>query len=398
MNSVTEAEAEILSDATLLEPETIPPREAHGRILRETITADRDLPPFDRVTRDGITIAAQEGVTSFRIEATQYAGQSPLTLQDPATGCIQIMTGAALAHGCNAVIQYEDLTIEGDQATLRPGLTVSAGQNIHSRGSDGREGDKLLTPGCLLNGPRLGLIASTGRDRVLVSPFPSVAVVSNGDELIDVGLPVEPWQIRPSNNYAVAGTLQHRGFPKVSSIHLPDDPGELRDSLEATLASHRVVILSGGVSAGKRDYIPATLDALGVEKRLHKISQRPGKPMWFGSGPDGQSVFALPGNPISTIVCLHRYVLPFLETIMGAPAPAPTHVVLTEDIRFDHALTYFRPVKISFSQDGVCQATPIDYHGSGDLFVLAESDGFVELDRDTNQFPAGTAVPYHPWL
>lgn len=400
MISVHEADKRIQDQTRVLPAETVALRRAAGRVLREDIRADRDMPPFHRSIRDGIAVSRAawlDGQRSFRIEATQFAGQPRHTLQDAAGGCIQIMTGAALPIGCDEVLQYEDLTIEGGTATVNPGVVMEDLQYVHPRASDRRAGDTLLEPGCYLNGPRIGIVASTGTSTVRVAPFPRIAMLSNGDELVDVGQPIEPFQVRLSNNYAVAAALERNGAPEVTVTHVPDDPDRIEMELARLLDTHDLLVLSGGVSAGKTDFIPAALERLSVRQVFHKVSQRPGKPLWFGVSRNHQPVFALPGNPVSTLTCLHRYVVPHLERMMGAKAgPAPT-AILSEQIRFEPAFTSFRPVRELHTDPGTTVVSPVVYHGSGDHTALASSTGFVELDAGTTVFAAGTEAPYIRW-
>ena len=399
--TVREAEHTILDAVPRLAPLSVPLAAAPGRILRGDVTADRDLPPFDRVMMDGVAFAFHAwcgGVRCFHIEGTAAAGGTAATLQEPAAGCVQVMTGAVLPLGSDTVVPCEELEVAGDCATVGDEKRPERGQFVHRQGSDGRKGDRLLAAGRRLRAPCIGLAASAGAAELLVSPFPRVAVVSNGDELVDLDRPVLPHQIRPSNNYGMAAALALRGFDTITNHHLPDDPEVIRQRLEQILAGHDVVVLSGGVSAGKLDFVPEALRELGMDKRFHKVSQRPGKPMWFGTAPTGAPVFALPGNPVSALVCFHRYVLPALDHMMGA-APSPKEKIrLGQDIHFEPPLTGFRPVRREMDADGTPCAVPVRYHGSGDLSVLAASDGFVEMDRAQSRFAAGSWLPFTAWM
>lgn len=399
MITVPEAERTILESIEKCSAARVPLADAQGHILRQPIDADRDLPPFDRVTMDGIAVAANtsRSVRTYRIEAMQPAGAEPLALVQPGGGCIQVMTGAVLPKGCDSVIPVEEISIDGESATVSANLKLTMGQFVHRQGSDEEMGATLLHSGCVLTSPRIALAATTGIAEILVTPFPKVAVVSNGDELVDIGTPVLPHQIRPSNNYGMLAALKRRGFRNVTNAHLPDDPGIIENGLRQLLESHDAVVLSGGVSAGDRDFIPRALANLGVKSLFHKVSQRPGKPMWYGTAEAGQPVFALPGNPISTLACFHRFVLPALNYMMAANPPDPIYAQMGEAESFDLPLTYFRPVRETSGKDGILRVVPARYQGSGDLAVLAKSDGFVELAQDINAFPEGTVVPYTRW-
>ena len=233
--------------------------------------------------------------------------------------------------------------------------------------------------------------------RVRVSSQPAIMIVSTGDELIEPGDPIADYQVRRSNAYAVAATLRTRGFGRVGDDHVPDDEGLLHERLALHLTTHEVLILSGGVSMGRFDLVPKVLAQLGVQQIFHNIAQRPGKPMWFGIGPQGQSVFGLPGNPVSTLVCLIRYVIPAIAEAMGTRRAAPERLALAAPVTFQPPLTYFLPVSIEHDDWGRPWATPRPPNGSGDFLSLAGTDGFVELPPGPNTYPKGFVTSLYRW-
>lgn len=400
MISVQEAEQLIARSLSALPSEACPVSQAHGRILREDLRADRDLPPFDRVMMDGIAFAwspTEKGKRRYAIEGTALPGEPARSLRDRAHGCLQVMTGAVLPEGCDCVAPYEELTISGREAILAEGVRPALMQYVHRRGSDRKQGDLLLAKGCRLHSAQIAVAASTGRTHLEVACRPSIAVVSNGNELVDIGRPVEPFQIRPINNYSLQGALLRRGLPAVATFHTRDDRAEMADCLRAVLGGHDLVILTGGVSMGRHDYVPGVLKDLGVEVVFHRVRQRPGKPFWFGLSRDKKPVFALPGNPVSALVCCHRYVLPQVERAMGARPEEPEYAELTEDITFDLPLALFAPVSLACTSGGRLTATPVPFNNSGDFASLAESDGFVELEAERHAFAAGTAARLWRW-
>ncbi len=176
-----------------------------------------------------------------------------------------------------------------------------------------------------------------------------------------------------------------------------DDPEEMRQTLQTILSGFDVIILSGGVSMGRYDYIPRVLEELAVAPIFHKVTERPGKPLWFGTTNDGKPVFGLPGNPVSTMMSMHRYVLPNLGKAMGLRAEKSEFSRLTTDIEFSANLTYFPPVTLVLADDGVTEATPARYNNSGHFTAIGTSDGFLELPAETHHFPAGTMVRVHRW-
>jgi molybdopterin molybdotransferase len=392
----SQAEASIRERVTLLPAQFEPLVNLVGAVLREPIVATRDQPPFDRVTMDGIAIASHSGRREFRIAGTQAAGaaQKVLAAQD---ACFEVMTGAALPMGCDCVIPVERITIADGSARLQDDVEPVAGMNVHRRGLDCTAGSTVLEPGTRLGPPEVAVIASAGFARAEVTRTPRIMIISTGDELIEPGAPVNDAQIYRSNVYAVHAALRRRGFTELAQDHLPDDLNTLRVRLAAHLQAHDVLILSGGVSMGKFDYVPQVLTELGVNVAFHKIAQRPGKPMWFGVGPDGQAVYALPGNPVSTLVCLTRYVFPGLMAAMGGAAESVDAVSLTAAVQVKINLTTFLPVRLHVQADGLVQAAPHPTQGSGDFTALLGADGFVELPPGPAVISSGVAVPFYGW-
>ena len=222
-------------------------------------------------------------------------------------------------------------------------------------------------------------------------------VVSTGVELIDPGEPIENFQVRRSNVYGIAALLRTRGFVRVGDDHLLDDAQLLGKRLRLHLDTHDAVILSGGVSMGRFDLVPRVLVELGVREVFHHVSQRPGRPMWFGIGPQGQSVFGLPGNPVSTLVCLSRYVLPALDRAMGLNPLATEKIALAAAVEHTPALTGFLPVKIEIDDWARPWALPQPTNGSGDFTALVGTDGFVELPPGPNTYAKGFVARLHRW-
>jgi molybdopterin molybdotransferase len=396
--SPAEAEALIRAQAAPLPATSLPLTELVGTILRERIVAAYDQPPFDRVTMDGIAFAFsayERGRRSFRIAGTQAAGAPPLTLSDPGH-CIEVMTGAMLPAGCDCVIPVEKIAVADGVAQLAADAAPQSRLNIHARGTDSRRGDELLQPGTRLGPAEVAVIAANGRTHASVSRKPRIAVISTGDELVEPGKPLADWQIHRSNVYAIMAALQRRGFSQPTLDHLPDDPAVLRERLSAHLQSHDMLILSGGVSMGRFDYVPQVLAELNVRVVFHKVAQRPGKPLWFGVGTGGQTVYALPGNPVSTLVCLGRYVFTGLETSLGIAARPPEPIALAERFEVKPALTLFIPTRVAHAQEqrrAVLQPT----RGSGDFTSLIGTDGFVELPSGPGSVAAGTPEALYSW-
>lgn len=380
--------------------ESLPLDEAADRILREPVFAERDQPPFDRVTMDGIALRAgvlAAGQRRFFVRGTQPAGTPALALTSD-EDCIAVMTGAALPAGADAIVPVERLQRDGDEAVVEEGYAPPGGGFVHRRGSDHPGGSLLLTPGTRLGAPEMAVATLGGTATLTVARRPRIAVAVTGDELVEPGAPIADFQIRCSNDRALLAALRARGHSALTRTHLPDDADVLRREIATLHQDNDLLILSGGVSMGEFDLVPGTLAELGVEAVFHRILQRPGLPMWFGVGSNGKPVFALPGNPVSTLVCLVRYVLPALDEAEGVlPAPEPLPVALADTVRFEPDLAWFLPVHLRPREDGGMEAVPRPTHTSGDFVSLVGTDGFVELPRGRTIFPAGHVAPFYPW-
>jgi molybdopterin molybdotransferase len=384
---------------TCLPTVSLPLLQCAGAVLREDIHAERDQPPFDRVAMDGIALqsaAVAAGQRHFQIQATQAAGEPALTLAS-AQHCIEVMTGTPLPVDCDCVVPVEQIGVADGHATLMEGLTVAAGQHLHHRGTDARQGELLLCAGMRLGAPQIAVVAAAGKARVRVASQPMVAVLSTGNELIEPGEPILDHQVRRSNAYAIAAALELHGYPRIATEHLRDDAAELESRLKFHLETHDVLVLSGGVSMGKLDLGPQVLESLGVRCVFHKVAQRPGKPLWFGMAPSGAAVLALPGNPVAAAVCVSRYVLPALAAAQGLRCGPVEQISLAEPVTVTVPLTFFLPVQRVTDAHGCCRAMPKRTHGSGDFTSLAATDGFVQLPPGPNTYPAGFVAPLYRW-
>ncbi|MFD2933263.1 molybdopterin molybdotransferase MoeA [Spirosoma flavum] len=392
MLSVADAFAITQQHRLTLPTETVSLTNASGRVLREAVHADRDFPPFDRVAMDGIAIRFADyeaGQQTFRVAGMQRAGQPQQTLND-SNACLEVMTGAMLPIATDTVIRYEDVTITDGQATITI-EDIQTGQHIHPRATDRRAGNELLPIGTLLGPSAIAVAASVGQTTLTVTALPRVALISTGDELVDVADTPLPYQIRRSNTYMLRAALASLGI-EATLHHIIDDEAVLANRLAILLADNEILILSGGVSAGKADFVPSVLAQLGVQKQFHKVDQRPGKPIWFGTASD-KTVFALPGNPVSTVLCMYRYVMPYLQTSLGL-APTPTrYAQLSESVVFKPNVTYFLSVHLTSEPDGRMLAHPLPGSGSADFANLLAADAFMEFPAERSEFGAGEAFP-----
>lgn len=399
MISVAEADRRLLA-ATLACPSALVPlAAAAGRILAAPALADRPLPPGDRISMDGIALrhaAWAAGQRQFAIQGCARAGQPPPPLA-AADQAVEVMTGALLPPGADTVVRVEDLEVREGVATLRPGVTLKAGQNIHPRGTDAAPGTPLLAAGQRLGAAEIAVLASVGQVPVPVAA-PRIAMLATGDELVPPEATPAAWQLRGSNGPGVCAALALHGYGQATLAWVGDDEAALRRKLAELLASHDLLLLSGGVSMGRYDLVPQVLAALGVHEVFHKIAQRPGKPLWFGQQTGGPVVFGLPGNPVSSLVCLHRYVLPILARASGQPVAVPLLARLASPVKLPNELTLFLPVRLRVSDEAVLLAEPAPTQGSGDFAGLAGSEGLIELPPMGAEAPAGTLARVHRWL
>lgn len=398
MISVEKAENIILAEVRDYGAEIMPFELTLGRVLAENIKADRDLPPFNRVTMDGIAVnykAIENGISSFHIKSTQAAGDAPFEINE-IDHCVEIMTGAALPDSLDTIIRYEDLAIRADVASiLISPVEIKPGQNIHFQGRDKKKGDLVAGMGQLITPAIISLAASVGEAELRVKKLPRIVIISSGDELVEVEQTPLIYQIRKSNNYTVKAVLQQHGLD-AAMIHIPDNPEITKEKIAFCLQNFDVILVSGGISMGKFDYVPRALEEMQVKQLFHKVEQRPGKPFWFGKHDNGALVFAFPGNPVATFICLHRYFLPWLQASLGLNEKPAIRAILGSNITFMPKLKYFLQVKLNVNEHGQLIATPIEGNGSGDFANLADTDAFMELTAEKDKFNKGEV--YKIWV
>ncbi|MFT6972563.1 MAG: molybdopterin molybdotransferase [Roseivirga sp.] len=369
-----------------------------GSILKEDLVADRPFPPFDRVTMDGIAIdfkAFEQGQTVFDIEHTIPAGTAQYSLKNKAC-CVQIMTGAMMPVGADTVIRYEDISIKENKATINI-TELRPKQNVHFRGIDKKQGDLIVKKGVQLGAPEMNIAAAIGKAQLQVLCPPKAMIITTGDELVPINEIPEPHQIRRSGNYGVQALLNQLGI-KTEMHHLKDDKALIKKELKSIIETYSCIVLSGGVSKGKFDYLPEVLEELGVKKHFHKVNQRPGKPFWFGTATNGTTIFALPGNPVSSFMCAAVYIRAWVNASLNLPQ-RNIKVKLGSDVNFMPPLTYFLECAVVYNDQAELMAYPSIGHGSGDFANLVVADGFVVLPEDQNTFKKGEVfdfVPFRP--
>ena len=316
MISVEKALQIILNSTQDFGVEEIPFLKSSGRTLKESIFADRDFPPFNRVTMDGIAvdfISFQNGQRSFLIEGIQAAGSEQITLKNT-ENCIEVMTGAVLPKNTSAVVRYEDLEINNGIAAILID-EIKDLQNIHQQGKDEQKGAVLITKNTQISPAEMGVFATVGKSFVKVAKQPKVMIISTGDELVAVEEIPLAHQIRRSNVFTLVSLLENLKIPSTTN-HISDDKEVLKNTIKEYVETYDVLLFSGAVSKGKYDFLPEVLEELGVQKLFHQVAQRPGKPFWFGQTTSCK-VFAFPGNPVSTFLNCLVYFYPWFYKSMG---------------------------------------------------------------------------------
>ena len=388
-----EALAMVLGQARSFGEETVPLEQAFGRILTGSVRADRDYPPFPRATMDGVAMRStdlENGLRRFFVVETIMAGDIPVRPLGPGE-CYKIMTGAAVPASADTVIRREDLKEE--EGMILPGdQPWRQYQNIARQGEDLIAGSLVIDRPCICEASVIGLLATLGRTSVSVARTPDVGLLTTGNEVVAPGADVGPVQIRNTNRWLLEAVLKKSGAGITDWVHAPDDPAILRRGVERLLEQD-VVIVSGAVSAGDADHVPAALEAAGVRPLFHKIAIRPGKPVWAGVAPKGQMVFALPGNPFSSFVTSLMLIRPYLQACFGLPPTEPLGFLLGTARKKRSPLDEFFPALL---QGTPARLMPTPINTSGDIRLGMQANMLALHPADSGDLKAGEMVLCYP--
>jgi molybdopterin molybdotransferase len=387
MLSYTEAQHIIKSFARSFGTEKVSLDDALGRVLAEKIIADRDYPPFNRAAMDGYAVRLEDfenGIKELKVIGIIYAGNTSDKVIS-AGECFKIMTGAAVPFSANAVIRREDAEEQNQLVSFSVGQ-LKPFQNIARRGEDLQKGIIILEKPERCNASVAGLLASIGKHEVLVKKLPSVAVITTGNEVVDVQQPVNDVQIRNSNFYVLKALLKSWGIKPSFSHHVLDNPDDVRSVIEKALQCD-IVILNGGVSAGDADYVPSVLKQLGVEELFHKVAIRPGKPFWCGCK-QNTMVFALPGNPLSCLVTFTVFIRYYLENCFGVSSSLLS-LPIADERKQRVKLDEFFPVEI---KNVPSEFYPVHFNGSGDIRLGFEAEAFAIHPHDKTVLKKGEII------
>jgi molybdopterin molybdotransferase len=405
----------VLSSLTDLGVESVPLEQSLGRVLRQAVSADRDQPPFNRSAMDGFAVrsseVAAEAGRTHPIVATLAAGSQLPDSADLSHGVVRIATGAAVpegtggagrtgeAGGFDAVIPIEQADVT-DQQVRFDVTSIKPGQNIHRRGSDASAGAVVIAAGTRLSPHHIGIAAAVGATTLAVSGQPIITLLSSGNEVQPTATPtahLQPQQIRNSNAPMVCALLESLGIATLEHVHVDDDPELLLATAREALRRSNLVLTTGGVSVGHRDFLPDIWRQLGLEQIIHGVAIQPGKPVLVCQPPNVNKklVIGLPGNPVSVLVTAHLFVWPVLRRMQGLEAALPwQQVTLSEPIKASPKREVFRACR--WSDDKRRQVQVITWHGSGDLAHTAAAIGLVRLPQQDGPVEPGTPVDFLP--
>jgi len=385
--------------AANLSPKTeiVPLSEASGRILAEHVQADRDYPPFHRSMRDGFAVRSGDvdhtGVT-LKLTGEVRAGQYPQSPVEEGQ-CVEIMTGAPLPAGADAVAMVEHARVEGDWVQIeRP---LKAFENVVCQGSEAAKGRHVLPPGRRLGAGEIGLLASVGKARISVYRKPIVAILPTGDEIVPADQEPEWYQIRNSNSAMLSALAIAAGAAPREMPVGPDEKEALRQMVQEGLKAD-LLLLSGGVSVGKYDFVKEVLAGLGAQFSFQSVALRPGKPVVFGRA-QGTFFFGLPGNPVSSFVTFELFVRPAIQALGGRKFERPQFLRarLGCSLRHKGGFTRFVPAQVE-TRDSEPQVQPVEWQGSGDLVGAAGANCLLVIHPDESTLQAGAWVDVLPRL
>ncbi len=365
-----------------------------GRVLAENVLADRDQPPFDRSTRDGFAVRAAEWSSGHRLRVVgQVRAGEVWAVGEVEIGCaVEIMTGAAVPQGADAVAMIEHVEQSTSEVWAAAERSLREGENVVRQGSEAHQGKALLTAGTTIGAAEVALAAACGRAEVAVYRRPVVAIVATGDELVELDQTPGGHQIRNSNSYALAAMVEAAGGQAARLAIARDTLTDLRERISEGRGSD-LLLLSGGVSAGKYDLVEEVLAECGAEFFFTGVRMQPGKPVVFGRIPRDKSAhergwtyfFGLPGNPVSTQVTFHCFVQPMLRAMCGAEIASPKFVqaTLAEDLKRKAGLTRLLPALLRHDLERP-EVRLVGWQGSGDLGANARANCYAVLpdDRD----------------
>lgn len=386
----------ILANTTSAQSSYRPLADSTGHVLAEDVRSDRPYPPFHRAGMDGYAVKSKDlndGIRKFEVLGTLYAGEDT-NIQPEKGKALKIMTGAPVPEGFDAVIRKEDSSQDGNSVVFTLDA-IFPGKNISQMGEDAVKGDLLVPRGTIINNITMAILSAVGNNPIRVYKKPGVAIISTGSEVIDLDKRPKSFQIRNSNYYALRALLENLGIEPLFHNHISDEKEDLNRAIQKGLESADILILTGGVSKGDKDYVPELLASNGVKKLFHWLKIKPGKPIWFGKKGD-KAVFGLPGNPVSAQVGFKIFVEPYIKKSVNMITSEDIILPLAGEHYKKHDLLQFVNARLT-NINGPTEALPISYHGSGDFISILESQGLFIHPENQNSLAKGALVKFIPW-
>jgi len=388
MISVNEAKKIIQQIVQSLQPERLPLQEAAGLVLAEDIYAPIDIPAFEQSSMDGYAIRFVDRESPLFIAGEMAAGTANHVELQPGQA-FRIFTGAPLPAGADTVVMQEKVRVEAGKLIIED-LQLQQGHNMRHKGAEVYQGTVAMPENTHLSAAAIGFLAGIGLTHVPVFPQPSVSIILTGNELQQPGLPLEFGQVYEANSVMLRIALQKAGIQRVQVFRAADELQVLEDVLNVALESSELILLTGGVSVGDYDFVVQASENCGVVRHFHKIKQKPGKPLFFGSKAD-KIIFGLPGNPSSVLTCFYEYVLPAIEAMLIKPeCIEEVSATLTHDYPKTPGLTHFLKGRYANGK-----ATPLHAQESFRLHSFAQADCFIVLEEAHGDYKAGDPVKVH---
>jgi molybdopterin molybdotransferase len=366
--------------------ETVPPEQAHGRVLADAVLSDRDYPSLRRSLRDGFAVHAADLPGTLQIRGEIRAGEEQSTALNRGEA-LEIMTGAAVPDSADAVVMVEHVVRQGNSIVVD--RQADSGQFINPRGAEAARGAVLIPAGVKIDASHIATLAMTGTTKVPVVRQPSVAVLATGDEIVELEATPDAHQIRNSNSFMVAALVRASGGSPVILPVARDTEDALLPLLKRGL-EHEMLLISGGVSAGKYDLVKPSLRKLGVDFHFERVRVQPGQPTAFGTLGD-KPVFGLPGNPGSSLITYQLFARPALELLCGQSEPLQPFLLARFEAPFRHKLGLTRFLPARLAADGQ-SLRHIPWQGSSDIPALARANVFLVADHDRETWEVGDSI------